>query len=157
MKQERKQSLKKTKLSRAIKEIHSLDLQKAAESRYAKLLAENNLSHPMLESHLRQSILPAVAVYGALLSAGISKETAFQVIRGSVLEAAKPMAKMFRTFGRLPFFFRFSEKCALCQSGWSSVIRGGIWNGNGTTAAELNGIAINVFMRICLNTAGLRN
>lgn len=64
----------------------------------------------MLERHLRQSILPAVAVYEALLSAGISKETAFQVIRGSVLEAAKPMAKMFRTFGRLPFFFSILRK-----------------------------------------------
>lgn len=105
MKPERKQLLKKTKLSKAVKEINSLELQEKAENRYAKLLAENTLIHPVLEKHLRQSILPAVAVYEVILSAGFSKEIAFQVIRSSVLEAARPMSKIFQTVGRLPFFF----------------------------------------------------
>ena len=76
MKPERKQLLKKTKLSKAVKEINSLELQEKAENRYAKLLAENTLIHPVLEKHLRQSILPAVAVYEVILSAGFSKEIA---------------------------------------------------------------------------------
>ena len=114
MKPERKQLLKKTKLSKAVKEINSLELQEKAENRYAKLLAENTLIHPVLEKHLRQSILPAVAVYEVLLSAGISKEIAFQVIRSSVLEAARPMSKVFQTAGRLPFFFSlFRKMCPL--------------------------------------------
>lgn len=60
---ERKQLLRKTKLSKAVKEINSLELQEKVENRYAKLLAENTLIHPVLKKHLRQSILPAVAVY----------------------------------------------------------------------------------------------
>ena len=110
MKPERKQLLKKTKLSKAVKEINSLELQEKAENRYAKLLAENTLIHPVLEKHLRQSILPAVAVYEVILSAGFSKEIAFQVIRSSVLEAARPMSKIFQTVGRLPFFFSLLRK-----------------------------------------------
>lgn len=110
MKPERKQLLKKTKLSKAVKEINSLELQEKAENRYAKLLAENTLIHPVLEKHLRQSILPAVAVYEVILSAGFSKEIAFQVIRSSVLEAARPMSKIFQTVGRLPFFFFATQK-----------------------------------------------
>lgn len=110
MKPERKQLFKKTKLSKAVKEINSLELQEKAKNRYAKLLAENTLIHPVLEKHLRQSILPAVAVYEVLLSAGFSKEIAFQVIRSSVLEAARPMSKIFQTVGRLPFFFLLLRK-----------------------------------------------
>ena len=69
MKPERKQLLKKAKLSKAVKEINSLELQEKAENKYAKLLAENTLIHPVLEKHLRQSILPAVAVYGLFFGA----------------------------------------------------------------------------------------
>lgn len=38
MKPERKQLLRKTKLSKAVKEINSLELQEKAENRYVKLL-----------------------------------------------------------------------------------------------------------------------
>lgn len=44
---ERKQLLRKTKLSKAVKEINSLELQEKVENRYAKLLAENTLIHPV--------------------------------------------------------------------------------------------------------------
>lgn len=114
LKPERKQLLRKTKLSNAVKELTSRKLQEEAENRYAKLLAENDLTHPVLKKHLRQSILPAVAVYEVLLSAGLSKERAFQIIRNSVLEAAKPMANVFRAAGKLPFFFSlFRKMCPL--------------------------------------------
>lgn len=119
---ERKQLLRKTKLSKAVKEINSLELQEKVENRYAKLLAENTLIHPVLKKHLRQSILPAVAVYEVLLSAGISKEIAFQVIRSSVLEAARPMTKAFQTAGR--------------------------WNGNEMIVMESNGTIMSAFMLI---------
>lgn len=58
MKPERKQLLKKTKLSKAVKEINSLELQEKAENRYAKLLAENTLIHPVL--HIKWVFLPLI-------------------------------------------------------------------------------------------------
>lgn len=125
MNTERKQLLKKTKLSKVLKKLPSPELWKEAEDRYAELLEENDLSHPVLGKHLRQSILPSVAVYEILLVSGISKENACEMIRNSVLESAKTMAKMFQIAGKLPFFFALlrkmcplSVKTEFCEPGW---------------------------------------
>jgi hypothetical protein len=97
--------LRKTKLSKAMSEIASQGLREKAEKAYANLLIENDLSNKMLAKHLKQSILPTIAVYNTLLCAGWPKEDAFQLIRRSVLDAARPMAKAFHAGGQLPFFF----------------------------------------------------
>ncbi len=102
--------LRNTKLSKGINEINSQELREKAESVYAKLLLENDLSNKMLAKHLKQSILPAVAVYSTLLSAGWLSDDAFRLIRRSVLTAAKPMATAFHTAGQLPFFFSLLRK-----------------------------------------------
>lgn len=140
MKLERNQLLQKTKLSKAVGEIPSQKLREEAENRYVKLLAENDLSHPILGKHLRQSILPSVAIYEVLLSAGHSQERAFQVIRNSVLASAKPMAKMFQTVGRLPFFFALLRKMCLLsvrtefgEPGWKME-----WKRNDCNGIEWN-------------------
>lgn len=102
--------LEKTKLSGAMQEITSQELQKKAEQAYKTLLFENDLSDKMQAKHLKQAILPAVAVYTTLLEDNWLKEDAFELIRKSVLDAAKPMAKAFQSMGRLPFFFLVLRK-----------------------------------------------
>ncbi len=121
-------SLRKTKLSKAVGEILSRDLKEKAENAYIALLAENDQSDQMLKKHLKQSILPAIAVYETLLFAKWPKDRVFQLIRRSVLESAKPMAKVFQFAGRLPLFFSlFRKMCpASVQSefgepGWRMV------------------------------------
>jgi hypothetical protein len=106
--------LRKTQLSKAMSRIPSQALRGEAEKAYAKLLLENDLSNKMLAKHLKRSILPAIAVYDTLLSADWRKEDAFRLIRDSVLESAKPMAKAFHAAGRLPFFFSLLRK--MCPS-----------------------------------------
>jgi hypothetical protein len=102
--------LRKTRLADAMRKITTQELQENAEKAYEKLLLENDLRNSMLAKHLKQSILPAIAVYDTLLLASWPKEDAFGLIRRSVLDAAKPMAKVFHAAGRLPFFFPLLRK-----------------------------------------------
>jgi hypothetical protein len=132
------QSLNKTMLSKAMGEIAPQELQDHVNREYTKLLIENDLGNGMLAKHLKQSILPAIAVYRILLSAGWQKENAFQLIRQSVLDASKPMARVFHAAGRLPFFFSLfrimcpaSIKSGFGEAGWRME-----WKRNDRNAIE---------------------
>lgn len=128
--------LEKTKLSGAMQEITSQELQKKAEQAYKTLLFENDLSDKMQAKHLKQAILPAVAVYTTLLEDNWLKEDAFELIRKSVLDAAKPMAKAFQSMGRLPFFSWCSEKCVLHPFALNLDQPDGRWSGNETIRVQ---------------------
>ncbi len=135
---EKPKLLERTKLSGAIREITSQELKKKAEEAYIALLLENDLSNKMLAKHLKQSILPAIAIYTTILDDNWLKEDAFQLIRKSVLESAMPMAKAFQSMGRLPFFFfLFRRMCpASIRSQFGAVGWKMEWKRNDNSAIE---------------------
>ncbi|HIQ63100.1 MAG: L-2-amino-thiazoline-4-carboxylic acid hydrolase [Christensenellales bacterium] len=98
-------ALQKGRVGAAWEAIPEEAVRRAAVERFATLLAENDLSNRMLARHLTNAILPAVAVYQAATGHGWKPTEARRLIRQSVLDAAKPMAKFFQTLGKLPFFF----------------------------------------------------
>ena len=118
-------TLQKSRLGAAYAAIPEGPARRATLERFAALLAENDLSNKMLARHLTGAILPAVAVYQALVEHGWKQVEARRLIRKSVLDAAKPMARFFQALGRLPFFFPLfrvmcpaSMKAGFGPEGW---------------------------------------
>ena len=65
------------------------------EGEYKSLLSEQSFSNGMLASHLKKSILPAVAAYKTLIADGKTKEQAFEAVRASVLSDSEKQKKAF--------------------------------------------------------------
>jgi hypothetical protein len=117
--------LKKSKLASVYAGLGNESLKNAARSEYKALCARQDLSDKMLTGHLLDAILPAVACYRTLTQKVCAREEALALIRASVLDAARPAARMFQAMGRLPFFFpllRFitplSVKSGFGETGW---------------------------------------
>ena len=79
----------------------------------------------MLARHMAGSILPSVAMYRGLQEQGWKPVEVRRLIRASVLNASKPMAKFFQGLGKLPFFFPLfrimcpaSTKAGYGPEGW---------------------------------------
>ena len=130
--------LGKSRLSGAIEKIPSMAIRNQAEKELEKLLKENDLSNRMLTKHLRESILPAIAVYGILLDHGWTVKDAYQLVRRTVLEASKPVAASFQRLGKLPFCFPLLRMmCPLSiqvnfgEAGWDFV-----WKENNRSKLE---------------------
>jgi hypothetical protein len=118
--------LKKGMLAAAYKGLQDENLKHAVLAEYKALYATHECSDKMLEKHLLNAILPAIAFYGTLKRSGCAPGDAIDMIRVSVLAAAEPMAKLFRTMGRLPFFFPvlrvmapLSVRASFGESGWA--------------------------------------
>ena len=126
MPQNMKKNLKNKRLSMALKQISDPVQRQEIVSEYALLLAEHNDKNKMLMRHLQNAILPAVAVYRVLPRHGISKTDARRIIRSNVLDAAKPMAKVFQTLGRLPFFYALFR--CMCKASMGSMFGDAGWN-----------------------------
>ena len=86
-------ALQKGRVGAAWEAIPEEAVRRAAVERFATLLAENDLSNRMLARHLTNAILLAVAVYQAATGHGWKPTEARRLIRQSVLDAAKPMAR----------------------------------------------------------------
>ena len=97
--------LQKSRLGEAYAGIHSDADRQAVLRAYDALLKENDLSNKMLARHMAGSILPSIAMYRGLQEQGWKPVEARRLIRTSVLNASKPMAKFFQGLGKLPFFF----------------------------------------------------
>ena len=88
--------LQKSRLGEAYAGIHSDADRQAVLRAYDALLKENDLSNKMLAQHMAGSILPSVAMYRGLQEQGWKPVEARRLIRTSVLNASKPMAKFFQ-------------------------------------------------------------
>ena len=95
------------------------------EGEYKRLLNEQSFSNGMLASHLKKSILPAVAAYKTLIADGKTKNQAFEAVRASVLSDSEKQKKAFQKIGTLPFGFSLmrlmtplSLKTTFGPSGW---------------------------------------
>jgi len=77
-----------------------------AQARYAELLDQaRRYDNKALRQHFEDNILPALAAYSILLMDGMEKESAGRVI-DSLLEAGvETTRRMYRFWGRFPFFF----------------------------------------------------
>ncbi len=118
--------LKKSKLGGTFEKIQEPEMRDPIVREYAGLLAKSDLSNRMLRRHLTSSILPAIAVYRVLTDHGWERPKAMRLIRASVLEAARPMARAFQRMGKLPFFFLMlrrmcplSMKSGFGEAGWT--------------------------------------
>jgi hypothetical protein len=118
--------LKKSKLASVYARLGDERLKDAALSEYRALCALQDLSDRMLAGHLLNAILPAVACYRTLVRNACAREEALALIRASVLDAARPAARMFQAMGRLSFFFPLlrimtplSVKSAFGKAGWT--------------------------------------
>jgi hypothetical protein len=118
-------AMKKSRLFAAYKKVQAPALKKALLWEYERLCVESDLTDNMLARHLVYAILPAVTFYRVFVRHGYAKDQACSVIRESLLESARPMAKAFQAMGRLPFFFsllRFmcpaSVKTSFGETGW---------------------------------------
>ncbi len=67
------------------------------------------------------------------------------------------MAKNVSDIRKIALLFSILRKMCLQSVRMEFGDPGGIWNGNGTTAAELNGTVIGAFMLVCLNIMEFRN
>lgn len=76
------------------------------QSRYDEMLCQvRRYENKALRHHFENNILPAAAAYSVLLMDGMGKEAAGQFI-DSLLEAnIEPDRRMYRFWGRFPFFF----------------------------------------------------
>lgn len=97
----------------------------AVRKLYARLLEENATSDKSLKPHLEMSIIPALAIHLGLQERGWDRSASPELIRVSVLEAARPTARFLRAAGRLPFFFsvfrvmcRMPMRTTFGPSGW---------------------------------------
>ncbi|MDR2648518.1 MAG: L-2-amino-thiazoline-4-carboxylic acid hydrolase [Clostridiales bacterium] len=115
--------IKKSKLAAAYAELDAENRQTAL-SEYKVLCAEHDLSDKMLAAHLLNAILPAVALY-RVLARSSGKDAAFSAIRIAMLDSARPMTRVFRALGRLPFGFPLlrmitplAMKTGFGESGW---------------------------------------
>lgn len=118
-------ALTKGRLKEAYAAIPDGSVRTAIEEQYAVLLKENDLSNRMLARHMTGSILPAVAVYRTLLEHGWTQVEARRIIRRSVLDDAKSMAKFFQTLGKLPFFFPLFR--VMCPASMKNVYGEEAW------------------------------
>lgn len=117
--------LKKGRLAAAYSKLDDR-LQLAVIEEYQRLLLENKGMDASLKKHMNDAILPAVSFYRVLQSNGYSRKEAFQMIRKSVLETAKPMEQFLESFGKFPLFFpifrrmcKLSTKTSYGGKGWS--------------------------------------
>lgn len=79
-----------------------------------------------VEQHMKTVILPAVALYKILQKHSFSQEDAKDVIARYTSEEAEKTAKVYRFFGKIPFFYRiflFAFKRVMASSypkeGWT--------------------------------------
>lgn len=109
--------LKKGRLRFAYDELGD-DVKTSVREEYHLLLMENQKLDRYMRQHMYYSILPAAAFYRVLPQKGYTKRDAFQMIRKSVLETAKPAKRFLEKCGKLPFFFPvFRRICKLSMSG----------------------------------------
>lgn len=116
-------SMRKSRLKEAYTKIPDTVIQQKVLEHYAMIVEENPQTDKILTQHMKNAILPAIALYVVLPENGYSKDESLNLIRTSVLNSAKPMAKVFNVLGRLPFFFRLfrlmCKKSMFPDSGWT--------------------------------------
>jgi hypothetical protein len=117
--------LKKSRLAMAYDELPDDQIKKQIQNEYVLLIKSSNCKDKMLNNHLLQSILPAVAFYRVLKANDYNKNKILDSIRNSIFSADTPMAKYFQNMGKLPFFYSlFRMMCKLSltfvygKSGW---------------------------------------
>jgi hypothetical protein len=76
------------------------------QARYDELLAQAlYYKNKALRHHFVDNILPAIAAYSVFLMDGLDKETALQMLDKLLEAGIEPERRMYRFWGRLPFFF----------------------------------------------------
>lgn len=122
----------KGQLRLAYNSIENVDIREKVVQQYAELLDANIHPDKSLYGHLRDAILPAIAIRKVLPNEGYSNGETCKIIRHSVLETALPMRRMFMAIGHMPFGFapfRFMCKMSMPakygEGGWQFV-----WNTN---------------------------
>lgn len=121
-------TIRRSQVAKAFQELNDVELKREIVSRLEALLSENDLSDKMLAGHLKQAILPAIAVHAVLTSHGFDRDDSAERIRSSVLNRAQSAAVLFQTLGKIPFFFglmRIMVKKGIQlnfgESGWDFV------------------------------------
>jgi hypothetical protein len=117
--------LKKSRLAAAYGELRDNKIKRQIQDEYTLLIKSSNCKDKMLNNHLFQSILPAVAFYRVLKTNDYDKDEILDSIENSIFSADAPMAKYFQNMGKLPFFYslfrimcRLSLKFVYGKSGW---------------------------------------
>jgi len=76
------------------------------QARYDELLSQARYyENKALRHHFEDNILPVVAVYSVLLMDGKDKESAMQTLDGLLEAGIESERRMYRFWGRFPFFF----------------------------------------------------
>lgn len=97
--------------------------------KYEELFSNRTVfSNCILNKHLTKNILPAIALYDALLHRGLSKEEALDSIECFYKIVYKKTAFMYSLLGRIPFFFQLLRKLTTRsmsvtypKEGWTTV------------------------------------
>ena len=114
--------MRKSRLKDAYTSITDNYVREKVLAHYAVLVEENPQDVKMLAQHMKNAILPAIALRAVLPDSGYTKGETLKLIRNSVLDSAKPMAKVFSKAGHLPFFFRLfgfmCRKSMFGDNGW---------------------------------------
>ena len=117
--------LSKGRISSEFKSITDPQQRRAILSEYSSLLKEHEGTDKILMNHLKNAILPAVAINRVLPRFGVSETEARKIIRRAILESAKPMGRVFQGLGRVPGFYslfklmcKMSAKTAFGPLGW---------------------------------------
>ena len=118
--------LKKSRLSSAMANVTDEKQRREIIMEYEALLKEHGGVNKMLMKHLQSAILPAVAIYRVLPRYGVAKTDTRRMIRQSVLDAAKPMGKVFHNLGKLPFFFALFRR--MCKASMGSMFGESGWD-----------------------------
>jgi hypothetical protein len=125
MKNSMEKMLQKSRLAAVYAAIEDSAIRQAVLAEFESLCGASDLSDKTLAGYLLRSILPAVAFRRILPQNGFADGDVLAMIRDSLLESARPMAKMFCAMGRLPFFFPLlrlmcplSVKSGFREPGW---------------------------------------
>lgn len=81
-------------------------------ARFDKLMDENKNADKHRISHLKISILPAIAVYQGCQDSGMDMDKAYRIAHAAMMKACQNSSKVMTAFGKLPFSFAILRRVA---------------------------------------------
>ena len=79
-------------------------------TKFDSLMEENRNAESYRMSHLRSSILPAIAVYQGCRESNIDKDISYRIAHTAMMETCRRPSRVMSLFGKLPFSYAVLRK-----------------------------------------------